>query len=447
MNRFPENFVWGAASSAFQIEGSPLADGGGASVWSSFCAAPGHIADNDNGDVACDAYYRYAEDIALLARLGLSAYRFSTSWARIDPTGTGQWNQAGLDYYDRLVDCCLSHGIEPWLTLFHWETPQAIEDKGGWLNPDTVEAFARYAAMMAGRFKGRVKNYFTMNEPEIVLSLGYGSGVHAPGKHYDMPELFTCLKHMLLASGSAMAAMRRVDPDSQIGIVTTGRLCYPETQNDSQAARQETFALRDDDWLFTHSLVLDPVCLGRFELAEDTKLYSLAEQITPEQWSIIQSSPDIIGLNVYNGTMVRATDRGVEYVRRSQGYPRTALKWPITPEIMNDSLGYIRQRYNKPLYITECGLSCNDKIYLDGRVHDPDRIDFLHRYLLALRAGLENTGVRGFFHWSLTDNFEWHSGYGERFGLVYVDYPTQRRILKDSAYWYSDVVSTNGASL
>jgi beta-glucosidase len=447
MNRFPESFVWGAASSAYQIEGSPLADGGGESVWSRFCATPGHIANDDNGDIACDAYHRYAEDIELLAQMGLSAYRFSTSWARIDPTGTGQWNQSGLAYYDRLVDCCLSHGITPWLTLYHWETPQALEDRGGWLNPDTVEAFTRYAAMMAEHFKGRVKNYFTMNEPEIVLSLGYGSGIHAPGKHYDMGQLFTCLKHMLLASGSAMAAMRRLDPESKLGIVTTGRLCYPETPADSEAARAETFVLRDDDWLFTHSLILDPVCLGRFELEENTKLYSLARQITPEQWQIIQSSPDIIGLNTYNGTMVRATDRGAEYVPRSTGYPRTALKWPITPEIMSHSLSYIQQRYNKPLYITECGLSCNDKIYLDGGVHDPDRIDFLHRYLLALRAGLESSDVRGFFHWSLTDNFEWHSGYGERFGLVYVDYPTQRRILKDSAHWYSTTAITHGANL
>ena len=444
---FPKDFIWGAASSAYQTEGSPLADGGGRSVWDEFCAQKGRIADGGSGAVACDGYHRFEEDIALLAGMGLSAYRFSTSWARIDPKGTGEWNQAGLEYYDRVVDCCLKYHVTPWMTLFHWETPQALEDKGGWLNSGTAEAFGRFAGMMAEHFKGRVQNYFTMNEPEIVLGMGYGNGLHAPGRQLPQEQLFTCWKNLMLGQGLAAKAMRRADREAVVGLVSTGRLCYPEREEDDEAARQETFALYDNDWTFSHNLVMDPAVLGFLNTSPGTKLHELAQTLTTEEWEVIHSQPDIIGLNVYNGHQVRAAAGRAEYVRRYQGFPRTALKWPVTPEIMNRSLGYLQQRYKKPMVITECGLSCNDKLFLDGGVHDPDRIDFLHRYLRELREGLEGSDVRGFFHWSLTDNFEWHSGYGERFGLVYVDYPSQRRVLKDSARWYAQVAATNGAEL
>ena len=445
---FPEDFIWGAASSADQIEGYPLADGGGKSVWNDFCADPSHIADGESGEIACDGYHRFEEDIALLAGMGLKAYRFSTSWARVDPRGTGEWNRAGLDYYDRVVDCCLRHGVEPWMTLFHWETPQALEDRGGWLSRDTAEAFGRFGGMMAEHFRGRVKHYFTMNEPEIVLSMGYGSGLHAPGKRYQRSQLFQCWKNLMLGHGLAMQAMKTADPDAVVGIVSTGRLCYPLTAEDTEAARRETFALYDDDWMFSHNIVLDAVCSGFLNTTPGTELDRLAASVTPEEWALIHTEPDVIGMNVYNGNQVRAVPGGgAEYVRRYAGFPKTALKWPITPEIMDISLYSFQERYHKPLYITECGLSCNDKIYLDGDVHDLDRIDFLHRYLRSLRDGLDHSGVRGFFHWSLTDNFEWHSGYSERFGLIYIDYPTQRRIPKDSAAWYAQVAASNGGIL
>lgn len=444
---FPKDFVWGAASSAYQTEGSPLSDGGGKSVWDVFCEDPSHIADGTNGSIACDGYHRFDEDIEALSSLGLSAYRFSTSWARIDPHGTGEWNMEGLSYYDRVVESCLKRNIVPWMTLFHWETPQALENRGGWQSEETVTAFARYAGMMAEHFKGRVKNYFTMNEPEIVLGMGYGNGLHAPGKKLPLDTLFKCWKNLMLAQGMAARAIRRADSEAVLGIVSTGRLCYPETPSDEDAARREMFALYDNNWTFSHNLVLDAVCRGSMNTQEGTRLHELKKTVTDAEWAIMRSDPDIIGMNVYNGNQVRDVNGHTEYVRRCPGFPRTALKWPVTPEIMGRSLAYVQERYNKPIYITECGLSCNDKVYLDGEVHDLERIDFLHRYLLELRNGLESSGVRGFFHWSLTDNFEWHSGYGERFGLLFVDYTNQKRIFKDSARWYSEVAATQGAEL
>ena len=445
---FPNHFVWGAASSAYQTEGSPLVDGGGESVWDEFSKTAGHIADGDDGSTACDGYRRFEQDVGLLSEMGLRAYRFSTSWARIDPKGDGQWNEKALDYYDRVVDACLNRGITPYMTLFHWETPQAVESRGGWQSRDAALRFGAYAAHMAERFRGRVKNYFTLNEPEIVLLLGYTQGLHAPGKKLSQPEVFECWRNMLLAQGYAQLAIKAADGKASSGIVTTGRLCYGVSPEDDEAAREETFALRDQDWLFTHNIVLDPVCLGRLEAPPGSKLAALADTVSPTDWQIIHSRPDMIGLNVYNGNQVRqGKDGSAEYLPRPKGFPRTALKWPVTPEIMNAPLRYIQQRYHKPLYITECGQSCNDRIFLDGGVHDGDRIDFLRRYLLSLREGLSGSGVRGFFHWSLTDNFEWHSGYGERFGLVYIDYETQRRIPKDSAKWYASVARSNGATL
>ena len=445
---FVKDFVWGAATSAIQIEGFPTADGGGESVWDVFCRKDGAAAFGDDARIACDSYHRYGEDIAILKKLGIRHYRFSTSWARIDPLGDGHFNAAGLAYYDRVVDCCLENGIIPWLTLHHWELPQALEEKGGWLIRQTAEAFARYAAMMAEHFRGRVKNYITLNEPECVLGLGHGQGIHAPGHRYEMEALFSCWKHMMIAHGLAGRAIRKADPEAVIGLVSTGRLCYPKTPEDAETAREETFALYDGDWTFTHNLVQDPACLGTLNTTPGTKLHELASEVTKEEWDTMHFPPDFVGMNVYNGSEVTAAQsRDDKYVARYAGFPRTALKWPVTPQIMGDSLRYVQERYHLPIYITECGLSCCDWVHMDGKVHDPDRIDFLHRYLKVMRDNAEKSGVRGFFQWSLMDNFEWHSGYTERFGMVYVDYPTGERILKDSALWYSETAKTNGDML
>ena len=444
---FREDFVWGAASSAYQTEGFPAADGGGESIWDAFCRRPGAIANGDTGSIACDGYHRFEEDIGLLASLGLRAYRFSTSWARIDPNGDGHWNEVGLRYYDRVVDCCLKNGVTPWMTLYHWELPQALEEKGGWLRRETAEAFTRFAGMMAARFGDRVSHFITLNEPQIVLKLGYADGIHAPGKRFSLPQLVLCWKNLMLAHGLSFRAIRKAAPDAQIGISSTGKLCYPHAPSDIDAARQETFRLTDTDWMFTHPIVLDAVCFGRVD-AEAGELRALLSAVTPDEWAVMHAEPDFIGVNAYNGSEIaKGADGKPVYVPRPVGAPRTALKWPVTPEIMEESLSYLFDRYRLPLYLTECGLSCNDRVFLDEQVHDPDRIDFLHRYLLALRKGAEKADIRGFFHWSLTDNFEWHSGYAERFGLIYIDYPTQRRIPKDSARWYAQTALENGRDL
>lgn len=436
--------MWGAASSAYQIEGYSRSDGGGESVWDAFCRKKGAIANGESGAVACDAYHRFEEDLDILTQLGVRHYRFSTSWARVDPLGDGTWNPAGLAYYDRVVDACLERGITPWVTLYHWELPQAAEERGGWLAPETAQAFARFAGMMAGRFNGRVKHYFTLNEAQIVLKLGYAQGVHAPGKQYEPPQLARCWKHLLMAHGLAARAVRQAAPGAQVGIASTGRLCYPHTPADRRASAKAAFAMPDEDWMFTHSCVLDPVCLGGIS-PEGPQLAALVREVTAREWEVIHAVPDMIGVNSYNGSEVAAgADGAPVYLPRCPGFPRTALKWPITPEIMEYGYEDLYERYRLPLYVTECGLSCNDRVFLDGEVHDPDRIDFLTRYLSALGRGAEKADIRGFFHWSLTDNFEWHSGYGERFGLVYVDYSSQRRVLKDSARWYAGVVRANG---
>ena len=446
MKPFPSDFIWGAASSAYQIEGYATADGGGKSIWDTFCHTPGRILYEDTGDIACDAYHRYAEDIALLKEMGAKAYRFSTSWARIEPGADGVWNEGGLAYYDRVVDACLAAGITPYMTLYHWELPQAYEDRGGWRVRETAEAFGRFAGMMAAHFKGRVRHYFTLNEPQCTVSLGHQTGVHAPGMKIDQAGLFGVLVNQLLAHGYAQRAMKEADPGCIVGIASTGRLCYPESDADISAAREATFAVSDDDWTFTHHWLLDPICLGRFPEAAGTNLEKLAKAVSGEDMAIIHCVPDILGYNIYNGHAVRTTASGFEYVQRYPGFPRTALKWPVTPEVLDWGVRFLQERYGLPGYITENGLSCNDRVYLDGKVHDIERIDFLARYLASLRRAMDNgADIRGYFQWSLTDNFEWNCGYGERFGLIFMDFPTGNRIPKDSFYWYQNVIRTGKA--
>ena len=448
MSTFPKDFLWGAASAAYQIEGYDLEDGGGASIWRTFTHTPGKIAYGDTGDIACDSYHRYAEDIALLKELGAKAYRFSTSWARIDPNADGNWNEAGLAYYDKVVDGCLAAGIEPYMTLYHWELPQAAQDRGGWCQEHTAYAFARFAEKMAAHFKGRVRYYFTLNEPQCTTSLGHLQGLHAPGLKLELPQVFRVHVNQMLAHGLSMRAIKATDPNAVVGIASTGNLCYPEgeTSEDINSARQATFATDPDNWIFTHHWLLDPIVFGRFPDCEGTVLEPLVKGVSREQLKIIHTVPDMLGYNIYNGHEVRAGNDGFESVPKYPGYPRTALKWPVTPEVLNWGVRFLQERYGLPGYITENGLSCNDRIYLDGKVHDPDRIDFLARYLSALSRAVESgADIRGYFHWSLTDNLEWHSGYGDRFGLIYMDFPTGRRIPKDSFRWYQTVIRTGEA--
>ncbi len=445
---FREGFFWGAASSAYQTEGSWDADGKGPSIWDTFCHIPGHIARGETGDTACSGYRRMEEDVALLRELGLTAYRFSISWPRIFPEGRGYVNQKGLAYYDKLVDLLLENKITPFVTLYHWDLPESLEREGGWQNSRTAEAFAGYAALIARHFDGRVCHYITLNEPQCFLSLGYGEGIHAPGLRLNTRALLSCARNALVAGGLAARALRENSAAPlQIGVASTGRLCYPvqDTAAARTAAYRASFAMAENDWLFTHSWFLDAAVLGYYPPDAPAMLRNFAERLPSAAWTVIRQPLDFLGVNVYNGTPV---DEAGNAVPKNPGFPRTALKWPVTPEIMHYGSQFLYDRYGLPLYITENGQSCNDRIFLDGRVHDPDRIDFLHRYLLSLRKAAEDeVPVFGYFHWSFTDNFEWHSGYDERMGLVYIDYPTGQRIPKDSAHWYAQTARENGALL
>lgn len=451
MRAFPKGFVWGAASSAYQIEGGVREGGRGVSIWDTFCHTPGRVVRGETGDVACDSFHRWREDVALLASMHLGAYRFSVAWPRVAPDGE-HWNAAGFAYYDALVDALLEQGIEPWVTLYHWDLPQALEDRGGWQTPATAHAFARYAEGVAEHFRGRVRRWFTINEPACIVGLGYGTGQHAPGLRLGLEGQLACWQNVVYAHCLAADALRRTDAGNWVGLASTGRLCYPASGSgqDAEAARRLTFACPDDDWVFTHQMTLDPVCLGRWP-AEDVGP-RLAEALakTPDelQRALALGRPDGVGLNIYNGVPARMEESGPAFVQRSPGWPRTAIGWPVEPASLDWGPRLICARYGLPVYITENGASCNDRIYLDGRVHDGERIDFTARYLLALASAIEHgADVRGYFHWSLLDNFEWHSGYSERFGLVFTDYATGRRIPKDSAAWYGRIAAENGAPL
>lgn len=444
---FPTDFLWGAASAAYQIEGAASVDGRGPSVWDTFSHTPDKTFDGHTGDIACDSYHRFEEDLEALKLLGVKHYRFGISWTRIFPDGR-TFNERGFAYYDKVVDLLLQNGITPWVTLFHWDTPQALEDEGGWQNRETARLLAQFAGVVAEHFHGRVYHYFTLNEPQCFIGLGYEAGWHAPGRTLSGAPLLACWHNAMLAHGMMVQAVRKADPSAQIGLASCGLGCVPERESeaDIEAARTAMFSFGayGNFTLFSQNAFLDPALFGRYP---DHPFFDSPE-ITKDDLAIIQQPIDFIGLNFYNAYVVRAGKNGPEQVPFHRGSPTTALRWAITPTMMHYCTKFIYERYQLPVYITENGLSCNDKMYLDGKVHDPDRIDFLQRYLRELkRAGEDGVDIRGYFHWSLIDNFEWADGYKERFGLFFVDYETLTRKPKDSAFWYRSVVETNGENL
>lgn len=455
---FDKNFLWGTASSSYQIEGAFTEDGKGLSIWDTFSNKPGNIAHDENGNKACDHYHRYREDIALMKNLGIQAYRFSISWSRIfpdgivkDSDGNIRYNKAGLDFYDKIVNFCLENNIKPFITIYHWDLPQALEDKGGWLNRETAFIFADYAEFICEHFSDRVTNIATINEPQIISGLGYMLGLHAPGKKLDAVSVLSVIHHLALAHGLAVTKMRAVAKQPvKTGFSSTGDLCYPskECDEDIDAARAECFNIVKGNMTFNHTIFCDMTCLGRYPDIAGTELhlepdlekighYEKLPFVKDGDIELIHQPIDYLGINVYNGHEINAAG----HINKKPGSPRTALGWPVTPGVMNYGIRYLYERYNLPIYIFEDGLACNDIISLDGKVHDSNRIDFLTRYLTDLeKAYKAGVPILGYFHWSFTDNFEWHSGYDPRFGLVFVDYETQQRIPKDSAYWYSDLI-------
>ncbi len=448
---FPESFTWGAATSAYQIEGAAAEEGRGPSVWDTYCRKPGVIWEGQSGDVACDHYHRSAEDVTIMRQIGLRAYRFSVSWTRVLPEGTGRINAAGLAFYDRLVDQLLAAGIAPWLTLFHWDYPQALFDRGGWMNRESVGWFAEYTRVVVDRLGDRVRHWMTLNEPQIFIGSGPELGVLAPGINPTVPERLQAAHHALMAHGRAVQVIReRARASPQVGWAPVGVIHLPATSRpeDVDAARRATLSVNGKD-LWNNTWYADPVCLGEYP-EDGLRAYGAgAPKTKPGDMSQIHQPLDFYGVNIYFGFPVRATaDGGFERAQRPVGYPKTVLHWPVDPESLYWGPRFIHERYGLPIYITENGLSSIDWPSLDGAVHDPQRIDFTARYLRELRRAItDGADVRGYFHWSLLDNFEWAEAFKHRFGLVHVDYTTQRRTLKDSARWYRGVIESNGRVL
>ena len=449
---FPSDFTWGVASAAYQIEGAPFEDGKGWSVWDMFCRKEGAIWRDQTGDIACDHYHRWCEDVRLMKELGIKAYRFSIGWPRVLPEGVGKVNQKGLDFYSHLVDALLDAGIQPWITLFHWDYPLALYHRGGWLNRDSADWFAEYAGVMTRALSDRVTHWMTHNEPQCFIGLGLQAGIHAPGDKLRFAEIAQAMHHTLLAHGQAVQVIRahaKLKPT--IGIAMVGGAHIPATDSpaDIQAACQKMFSTsKKDAW--SNAWWMDPIFLGHYP--EDAlQLYGdAAPTIQPGDLETISQKLDFLGLNIYHGFVYKAGPTGQpEAVPHSPGYPKTTQDfWPITPASLYWGPRYMYERYHVPIVITENGHQNADVISLDGKVHDPQRIDYLHRYLRELqRAVIEGIPVRGYMQWCFKDNFEWAMGDAIRVGLVYTDYPTQRRIPKDSAYWYRDVIATNGAAL
>lgn len=447
---FAKDFVWGAATSSYQIEGTGRDSGKGQNIWDVFTKEPGRVYEGHTGDIACDYYHRFREDVAYMKELGLKGYRFSIDWSRVLPEGTGKVNEKGIDFYNALIDELLEQGIEPYITLYHWELPYEIYKRGGWMNPEIVEWFGQYARLVAERFSDRVKYFFTLNEPQCFVGLGFLQGCHAPGVKAPLRDTFEMAHNALKAHGRAVQMLRAYGKQNvQIGYAPTSGMCYPEkeTPKDIEAARKALFALPDDlsNWTWNVSWWSDPVILGKYPEEGMKKYEKYLPVITDEDMKLISQPIDFYGQNIYNGRCIRmGTDGRPEEVRRPAGFPKTATNWPVTPEALYWGPKFLYERYRKPIYITENGMACHDTVSQDGKVHDPNRIDFLARYLKNLKRAAEEIDIRGYFQWSLMDNFEWDKGYAERFGIIYVDFETQERIWKDSAYWYRDLIRRNG---
>ncbi len=448
---YPKGFVWGAATASYQIEGAAREDGKGLSVWDTLCRRPGAIWNGQTGNVACDHYHRWREDVALMKRVGLKAYRFSISWPRVMPEGIGRVNPKGLAFYDRLVDGLLAAGIAPYVTLFHWDYPQELYDRGGWLNRESADWFAAYAAVIAAKLGDRVGHWMTLNEPQCFVGLGHFDGRHAPGDKWNWAEVLRVGHHALLAHGRGVQAIRAASPaPCQVGFAPVGVVRIPasESKKDVDAARADMFAVTArHQW--NNTWWMDPIFLGAYP-KDGLRLYEAdLPPIRDRDMKTIRQPLDFFGANIYSGSTVRAGPRGKpEAVPDPAGIGLTAYKWPLTPEALYWGPRFFHERYKLPVFITENGMSGADWVALDGGVHDGPRIDYTARYLLALgRAIADGVDVRGYFHWSILDNFEWAEGFKERFGLIHVDFVTGKRTLKDSALWYAKVIATNGRSL
>jgi beta-glucosidase len=432
--KFPHNFLWGAATAAYQIEGAWNEDGKGESIWDRFSHTPGKITNGDTGDIACDHYHRYPEDIALMRQLGLKAYRFSIAWTRVLPNGRGPISPKGLDFYDRLLDALCAANIEPFLTLYHWDLPQALQDKGGWENRDTCYAFADYAALMVKRLGDRVKYWTTFNEPSVVTFDGNLTGDHAPGNQ-DPRIAYQVAHNLMVAHGLAVQSIRGADSKVNAGIVLNLWMADPATDS------PEDIAAAKAAWDRSETLFLDPIFKGHYPPA----VYELVGKNMPKvhdgDMALISQELDFVGVNYYSHNVISAEGK----VDSIPGSEYTEMGWEVCAPALRRMLVKINNEYRlPPIYITENGSSFKDEVSADGKVHDLRRLDYLKQHFIQTRLAMQDdVDVRGYMVWSLLDNFEWGHGFSKRFGLIRVDYETQKRTFKDSGEWYAEVIRTN----
>lgn len=446
---FCKDFLWGAASAAHQIEGAYLEDGKGMGIWDTFEQETGYIIRNENGNVACDHYHRYREDVAIMKELGLKSYRFSVSWPRVMPEGYGTVNEKGLQFYIDLVNELTEAGIEPMVTLFHWNLPTAIYELGGWENPQVVDWFEQYTDVVTTALGKKVKYWMTFNEPQLFIGAGLNAGVFAPFEKKSTEALMRISKNVYLAHGKAVRIIRKNCQNSIVGMAPTGEIVIPRDMNAEsiERARKLSFSMKKKSFTSSITWWSDPIFFGKIPEDAQAIFGECLPVLTEEEWEIVTEPLDFYGFNIYQG--LEDLDSTEEYGPYAYpGSPKTSMDWNVTPEVLYWSCRFLYERYGKPIMITENGMSSFDWVSLDGKVHDPNRIDFLHRYLRSIKDAVsEGIPVLGYQYWSIMDNFEWINGYDKRFGLVYVDYRTQKRTIKDSACWYRDVIATNGEIL
>ena len=438
---FPKDFVWGSATASYQIEGAINEDGRGQTIWDTFSHTPGKISDGTNGDIACDHYHRYKEDVALMRELQFKAYRFSVAWSRILPQGRGQVNQAGLDFYNRLVDTLLASNITPYLTLYHWDLPQALQDEGGWLRRGIIEDYLEYADIVSQSLGDRVKHWTTFNEPWVFSWEGHYSGEDAPGLKLGAKGALATTHHALLAHGQAVPLIRSNVKDAQVGIVLDMNDVEPATQNSEDIAAAKRFEGCQNRWY------LDAVFRGRYP--EDMlELYrNELPEIRPGDLEAICVPLDYLGVNFYRrSVMANGTDLAPVNIKRisPEGSEYTEMGWEVSPRGLYNILKFVHDNYNpKILYVTENGAAFTDVLH-EGKVQDLRRVSYLREHLAQLSQAIEDgIPLKGYFVWSFFDNFEWAYGYSKRFGIVHVDYKTQQRTIKDSGYFLSEVIKEN----
>jgi beta-glucosidase len=443
---FPQGFLWGSATASYQVEGAAHEDGRGMTIWDTFSHTPGKVANGDTGDVADDFYHLYKQDIAMMKEMGLKCFRFSIAWSRVFPTGSGTPNPIGLDFYKRMVDTLLAAGIEPYCTLFHWDLPQALQDKGGWQNRQTSVEFANYAGYVAEHLSDRVKHFMTLNELSSFVDLGYGNGIHAPGLKLNRKDLAQVAHYAVLAHGLGVQAIRaHARPGTLVGLADNCEACTPvyEVAEHVAAARK---AMREQNARY-----LTVIMEGKYTDLYLKRLGADAPVHTEEEMKAIGSPLDFVGLNCYPASYVRAADneQGYEMVPEPRTAPRMASPWLyVGPEALYWQPKLVYELWHpKVLYITENGASSDDQLTPDGQILDTDRTMFLRNYLTQLhRAVSEGVPVKGYFCWSLLDNYEWADGYGKRFGIVYVDFKTQKRTPKLSAHFYKETIAKNAVA-